>query len=449
MSEAASPDGIPPVEAPEFIREELPNGMTLLVAEHHEQPVVFYHALVRTGRLHDPEGREGTANILADMLQEGTENYDSSELAKAMDSLGGRFGASAGREGTWLNAQVLSRNGEKALELLAEMVMRPTFPKSALQRVKQQHRSVIRASYSDPDFIATQHLYAMIYGKGLAAGRLVTEGSIGGISREAVTAVYHRYFHASNTVLAVIGDCDPTEMMARLKDRFGAWEGGEATQPFVLPDSFQYRPGRRFVAKRKLSQATIVLGGRGAPECSELDDPFGLANHILGASGFSSRLMSAVRSDKGKTYGVSSSNSATRNAGTFTVRTFTRSDNTSEMVALIREVLGKALKEGLTEDELTKAKQARIGQFPLRFENPGSWADSAVIDLFYGRPPDYTARERERIAEITLEQVNEAMRKVLDLDKMSLVIVGDPGELEAQLRELGDFDTRREKGDWY
>jgi len=440
---------LPPVKVPEFVREDLPNGMTLLVAEHREQPVVFFQMLVRVGRLHDPKGKEGLCDVLADMLQEGTEHYDSSELAQALDRLAGRFGASAGPETIWLTCQVLSRKADEALRLLAEVARRPTFPKSVLRRVKQQHRAALRASYSSPDFVASRHFLAATYGPDLPQGRLVTEATIGRIRRADLEAFYDRHFNASNAVLAVIGDCDRAQMLEGLKAHFADWHAGEPTPLVALLKTFQYRPSRRLVAKKKLSQVSIVLGGRGCSVKSPRHDEFGLANHILGASGFSSRLMNAVRSEKGKTYGIHSTNVATSSSGTFMVQTFTRNDNAKETASLIREVLEDALREGLTEDELAKAKTAMIGQFPLRFENPSAWSRSALRDLFYGRGLDYTPNSRERIAGIELEQANEALRQVLDLDAMSLVIVGDPAALAGQLGGLGAFEVRKEKGDWY
>jgi len=401
------------------------------------------------GRLHDPRGQEGLCDVLADMLQEGTEHYDSSELAQALDRLAGRFSADAGPETIWLTGQVLSKKADEALTLLAEVARRPTFPKSALRRVKQQHRASLRASYSSPDFVASRHFFAAVYGPDLPHGRFVTEAAIGRIGRADLEAFYDRHFNASNSMLAVIGDCDQQQMLASLKAHFADWHAGEPTPQVDLPETFQYRPSRRLVAKKKLSQASIILGGRGCSVKSPRLDEFGLANHILGASGFSSRLMNAVRSEKGKTYGIHSSNVATSSSGTFMVQTFTRNDNAKETASLIREIVEDALRNGLTADELDKAKTAMIGQFPLRFENPAAWSQSALRDLFYGRGLDYTPHSRERIARIDLEQVNGALRQVLDLDTMALVIVGDPAALAGQLEGLGRFEVRKEKGDWY
>jgi predicted Zn-dependent peptidase len=105
--------------------------------------------------------------------------------------------------------------------------------------------------------------------------------------------------------------------------------------------------------------------------------------------------------------------------------------------------------KGLNAEELGKAKTAKIGEFPLRFEYPGNWARSAISDLFYGRDLGYTPKSRERIARIDLPQVNEAMRRTLDPETMALVIVGDPAQLQGQLSGLEEFEVRKEKDDWY
>jgi predicted Zn-dependent peptidase len=439
---------LPSVDVPEFQKEELPNGLTLLVARHTEQPVIFFSLLVRVGALNEPEEMKGLASIMADMLQEGTENYDSSALARALDELGGSLGVSAGRETTVLSGQTLSRNADRALELLAEMALKPTFPNSSLRRVKQQNRTMLRASYVDSDFIGSRHLSALLYGQS-AFGRFPTEQTISKIKRENVTGFYHRHFQPSGAILCALGDFDPPEMIAKLKQTFGDWKKGEAPEAIGLPDNFQYPRGRRLAIKRDKTQATILIGGRGVPANTELSEAFSLANHILGASGFSSRLMNAVRSEEGKTYGVHSSNISSRGAGTFVAHTFTRNDNVKETLNIMLDVIGEAVKDGLTEDELTKAKTARIGQFPLRFENPGNWAGGAVNDIFFGRPLSHTHQTRERIAKITLDQVNDALRKTINMDKLSIIIVGDPKELEGQLDEFGEFEVRREKGDWW
>jgi len=439
---------LPSVDVPQFQIEELPNGLTLLVARHTEQPVVFFSLLVRAGALDEPEEIKGLASIVADMLQEGTEKYDSSALARALDELGGSIGVSAGRETTVLSGQTLSRNADRALELLAEMALRPTFPNSSLRRVKQQNKTMLRASYVDSDFIGSRHLSALLYGQS-AFGRFPTEETISRIKRVNVTSFYHRYLQPNGAILCALGDFDPSEMLSKLKETFGSWEKGDLPETTGLPDGFQYPKERRLAIKRDKTQATILIGGRGVPANSELSDAFSLANHILGASGFSSRLMNAVRSEEGKTYGVHSSNIATRGAGTFVTQTFTRNDNVKETINIVLDVIREAVEDGLTEDELAKAKTARIGQFPLRFENPGNWAGGAVNDLFFGRPLSYTHETRERIAKITLDDVNDALRKTINMDKLSIIIVGDPAELEGQLDDFGKFDVRREKNDWW
>lgn len=439
---------LPSVDLPEFLREELPNGLTLLAARHTEQPVIFFSLLVRAGALNEPEEMKGLASVMADMLQEGTENYDSSALARALDELGGSLGASAGRETTVLSGQTLSRNADRALELLAEMALRPTFPNNSLRRIKQQNKTMLVASYVDQDFIGSRHLSALLYGQS-AFGRFPTEETISKIARGNVTSFYHRHFQPKGAILCVLGDFDPPEMLAKLKETFGGWEKGEVSQASGLPDNFSYPKGRRLAIKRDKTQATILIGGRGVPANSELSESFGLANHILGASGFSSRLMNAVRSEEGKTYGVHSSNISSRGVGTFVAQTFTRNNNVKETINIMLEVIGDAVKDGLTQDELAKAKTARIGQFPLRFENPGSWVGGAVNDLFFGRPLSYTYETRERIAKITLDEVNDALRRTINVEELSIIVVGDPDELTNQLREFGDFEVRREKNDWW
>lgn len=438
----------PPLSAPEFIREDLPNGMTLLAAEHKEQPVVFFDLMVRAGTLHEPKDKTGLAGVVSDMLQEGTEQWNSSELAEQMDRLGGRFSVSAHRESTWVTAQVLKRNSEQALDMVTELVRRPTFPKSELRRVKQQQRAMLRSSYANQDFIGSRHLTAMLYGENLPFGRFATDRSIKSIRREDLLDFYDQNFHATGSIMAIIGDCDPKEMIESVKKRFADWRSGEPVSFAKLPDSFQYKPGRRLAIKRGLSQATILIGGRGVPALSDDFETFSVANHILGASGFSSRLMNAVRSEEGKTYGIRSSNSGMPNVGTFTIQTFTRNDQTRETIEIIRKVIAEASKDGLTEDELAKAKAAIIGGFPLAFESPQEWASTAMQDLFMGREMGFSLQYRERIAKITLEEINEVLRKSIDLDNLAIVVVGDPKELEDQLKGFGDFEVKKEK-DWY
>ncbi|MBI2194072.1 MAG: insulinase family protein [Planctomycetes bacterium] len=434
-----------PLAVPDFLRTDLSNGATLLAAAHREQPVVSFEFLVRTGSLHDPRGKEGLAAVVADMLLEGTDAHDSMALAAAMDQIGGEFHVEAGGENTRIEAQVLGRESERTLDLLVEMLRRPTFPPAALRRVLQQHRAGIRAGYSDPDFIGMRHFQAMVYGSDLPLGRFPTDRSVRGLRRHDLVDFYDRHFHAANLMIAMIGDTDPTAMLAALEARLGDWRTGTRTTPVRLPDSFVYPARRRLVAKKNLTQATLLFGGRGLAAASPDHEAFRMANHILGAGDFSSRLMNAVRSQEGKTYGIFSSNRATVHAGTFLVQTFTRNEQARETVTLVLQVLKEATEGGLREEELAKAKTALIGSFPLGFESPKHWAEAALGDLFLDRPLDYTPQARERIARTGLERVNRVLRETVHAEDLSLVVVGDPEALAGPLGSLGRFEIRKER----
>jgi zinc protease len=438
-----------PLNLPGFVREDLPNGMVLLAAENREQPVLFLTLLIRAGSFHDPEGKEGLASVVAEMLPEGTEKHDSAALARTIDLLGGRFSVHADAEMMWADMQILSKNREESLDLLAEVLRQPTFPKPALRRVKQQQRAMVRTGYASADFVGLRHLNAMMYGRHLPPGRFPTDRSLGRIRESDVRGFYQGHVHAGNALLAAIGDGDAREMLQAMKKRFADWEARSPSRPFDLPPNFQCPSHRRLVVKKDLSQVTILLGGSGVSVLANDFDRFRLANHILGASGFSSRLMEAVRSQQGKTYGIHSENLAWSSFGSFRVQTFTRNEQVTETVNLVRSVIRDAAGKGLTEDELAKAKTALIGGFPLRFEVPSSWARSALSNLFLGRPMDYALGSRERIARVTLDEVNEVLRRVVDADRLHLVIVGDPKRLKGRIESLGPLDVRKEKDDWY
>ncbi|HIJ65654.1 MAG TPA: insulinase family protein [Candidatus Hydrogenedentes bacterium] len=435
---AAGGPGLVPY--PEFVDVTLDNGLRVLVAEHQEQPAVFYRMLVPVGVRDEPCGKEGLASLAAALLTQGTVSRSDAEIAEAIDGVGGRLRATAGIEYTTVGSEVLAEDLELGLELFSESILSPTFPAKAFKRARKEFKAAVEQRHTDPSALAITHACSMLIDREHRLSRPVTKKSLRHVQVAAVRAFHRRHYVPNGSMLVALGDFGAQEMLERITETFGGWEPG--AMPARAPVSLARPAGVafRFVHKPGLTQGTIALCQPGLSS-SDPDVPaWRLLNRILGGGGFSSRLMTAIRTEAGRTYSISSHGIQYPDYGYSLIRTSTQN---REVVATYEAVLAeidKLLDEGVTEEELEKAKSYYAGSIPLGLEWPGHIATSVLEGLYEGRTLGDMRNEIVELDAVTLEDVNRVARKYLNTEAFILVIVGDGRRLRKPLRAIAPFE---------
>jgi zinc protease len=414
---------VTPARFPPFQEVVLANGIRLVLVENHAQPVLSISLTLPAGAVHEPAGKEGLAGMAAQLLTKGAGARNAEAFAAAIEGVGGTLTAYAGRDFLTLDADVLSPHAELAFSLLSDAAIRPTFPEDELELLRTQTLSALELEQSQPDAIAARFFARSVYGTHPYARRPNVE-STKAISREDLVQFQRRRLRPGGGLLVIAGDLTLARARALAARAFAGWTGrGSAASAFPAPPR---RPGPEIVLVHRpgSAQSNIVIGN---PTFGPADPQFyaaTVANQILGGAA-DSRLFMILREQKGWTYGSYSFLDRPRGIGTFQATAEVRTEVTD---SALREMLTQITNLGYTplpDSELTGAKGALVGSFPLTIETPSQVAGAVTQAKLLGLPANYLQTYRTRLAAVTAAQARAAARTVMHTRNPLIVVVGD------------------------
>ena len=409
--------------APLARRETLPNGAVLLVAERPAIPIVVLRVGLPAGAVYDPDDALGLASLTAELLTRGTARRSGQELDRAIEFVGGSLEAGAGSDGAAVSLSVLKKDLGLGLDLLAEVLLQPTFPADELARKVTDIQAALRRSEQSPETVAGRELSALIF-PGHPYGRPAagTVESVGKLTREQVVAFHARHYRPDGATIVAVGDITAPEIRRELLARLSGWRAPATPLPPVpRPAPTVPVENRRIV--RDLTQTTVLLG---RPSIRQ-DDPdyfaLAVATYVLGG-GSASRLYTRVREDRGLAYSVYSTLLPSRHGASCLVSLQTRTDGVAEAVRLVREEMARLGREPVTSGELELAKSYLIGSFPLRLDTSGKLARFVAGVEENGLGLDYPDRYKASIARVTAADLQRAAARYLDPATFASVMVG-------------------------
>ena len=431
---------------PNFQKNILPNGLTVYTAEHREQPVVFFNLLIPVGEFDLSNGKKGLASLATEMFSKGTQNYSADELSEAIEFTGGSITTSGGDEYTTFTGRFLKEDLSTGLDLLSEMLLKPTFPKDEWKLLKKQALEGVKTWYQDASTVAIAHAYKMGFGNTPMGNNIMTKKSLKNITLENAKD-FHKRLIPQNAVFVLIGDIETTKANELINDTFDEWKSGSTNSVRSNVDMSKIKGIRfRLVDNPELEQATIGVGLKGIPANDRERHALNLVNYIFGGH-FSSRLNKSIRAEGGKTYGISSQWKPYRDFGFIGIMTSTRSEEVRNTYDLIVNEMQKLVGTGISEDELTKAKAYISGSYPLRFESPAVYANIIASTDYYG----FTITDRENVLidrnAVNLEEANAVAKKYYSPENFLLVIVGNQEVIKEKVKDISEFDEAFYKDD--
>ena len=426
----------PSLRLPAVTTRTLPNGLTLVVVEQHELPLVDVVLDVRTGGEADPAGKTGTASLAASMLTEGTTSRSALEIADQAAYLGVRVGASSGWEQSTVSLHAPTAQLDSALALFADVALHPAFAPADLERVRKVRLTALQQIRDRGPAIADRAYATALYGEQHPYGRPLsgTETSVANISRDDLVNFYTTYYRPNNATLLVVGDVRPDDMERRVLALLGGW--ARANVPPVTESTAQAPKATTLVLidKPGAAQSSFRLGGIGAPRSTKDYFALEVLNTILGGS-FTSRLMQNLRETHGYTYGAQSGFSMRRSAGPFTASAEVVSAKTdSAFIEFMKEL--RAIRDTVPSEELAKAKRYLQLGLPENFETTGSIAYQMLPLITYGIPLNFYDTAVQQIAAVTQADVQRVARQYVNPDRLTIVVVGDRKTIEPGLRAL-------------
>ncbi|RPH56369.1 insulinase family protein, partial [bacterium] len=369
-----APKPIEDVRFPAFQQKTLPNGLRVVVIEHHEQPAVTLRLVLDAGKSFEPAGKAGLAGATAALLNQGTESRSAQQIAEAIDFIGGSLGASSSIESGFATAQVTSDQIDRGLELLADIILRPSFPEAEIERWRRQALSGLQISQEDPSYLASAALARRVYGD-YPYGRPGegTPESLRSLTRDDLVAYHKRYWVPNEAILAVVGDVKAADAFARVERHFGGWTKGSEAKlpPFEVPK--RTKPEIIVIDKPDAVQTEIRIGQVAIPFRDPDYFKAQVYNAVLGANS-SARLFNEIRNKRGLSYGAGSWFREATNPGWFQASTFSKTESTVEALKVALEVIRGLEQTPVPEPELTAAKRFITGSFPLEIETPNGIA---------------------------------------------------------------------------
>lgn len=431
-----------PVTFPPYEIRSLANGLQVVLVSQNEQPSVSIRMIVKAGSAQDPKDKLGVAMLTSTLLDQGAGSRSAGQIADAIDFVGGVLGTGAGSDLSYINAVVMKDSYALALELMSDMVQRPTFAQAEIDRQRQQALSSLKVSADDPDAMAGQVIDRLIYGfhpYGLPGTG--TAESLKALTRQDVVSFHQRYFVPNNALVAVVGDITADDAMAGLEKAFGSWKSAPVpeTRPIDPPP-----PTKRLIVidKKDAVQTEIRVGHLAVPRKHDDYEAISQAVKILGGEG-ANRLQQVLRSQRQLTYGASADLDTYKMTGAIVAETNTQTRNTAEALRVVVDEFSRLQRERVYDEELRGAQDYMVGHFPLTIEVPDAIATQVLNQLFYELPVADLPKFRERVLRVTPDDVQRVARWVIRPDRLSVVLVGNADEFVKDLQGVGFGDYER------
>lgn len=432
---AASAAGI---RLPDYQTVHLDNGATLLLIPRKDVPMVAATVLVRGGSLADPPGKEGTADLLADMLSKGAGNRDALAFAQAVDGAGGSLSFASTGEAIMGQAQFLAKDGDLMLSLLADALLRPRMDASEFDKLRQRAiESIAAAKDADPRRLIGQYSDAWLF-RGHPYGRPDSgdETSLATITLDDLQAFRRQQMGGDRLIIAIAGDFDPARVTAQVRQAFGGWDKAAGALPQVAAKARE--SGRRvlLVDKPGATQTYFALANVG----SRRDDPARAAQDLVQTAfggRFTSMLNTELRVKSGLTYGARSQIDRPRQPGAVEISSFTKTETTQAAIDLAIATLDRLHREGLDAATVQSAKHYIAGQYPPGLETAPQLANAIAWLALYGDGRDYIDGYLDQVAAATPAQVAAARAVFPASQDLVIVAIGDAARIREVMRRYG------------
>ena len=402
-----------------------PGGLTAWLVESYAVPLVALEFALRGGASQDPSDKPGVATLLAGMLDEGAGPFDARGFHRAIEDQAIHLGFGADRDSLSGHLQTLSRNVDKAFELLKLALTQARLDAQDVARVRSQLVAELKRDANDPDAMAARAFREAAfpnhpYGRPVR-GELTT---IDTLMREDIIALRERLFSSKDLKIAVVGAIDASTLSTMLDDVFGAF--AKTNDLIAIPPIQVNNVGLRKITDIDVPQSTIRFGRPGVTKHDPDYFAVVVANHILGGGTFTARLFHEVREKRGMAYSVYSQLNEYDHCPMLIGAAATKNERAGEALKIIEEEVRRFADHGPTEDELDKAKKYLIGSYALRFDTSTKIASQLVNLQLDGFDAAYLDTRNDRIAAVTLTDCQRAAKKLLGDGGLLVSVAGQP-----------------------
>lgn len=428
-----------PAVVPQYTTDKLANGLKIIHTQNNEVPKVTMIMRIAGGQLLEASNPKllGLASMTAAMMNEGTELRASEEIDAALETLGSSIRFNSGESSTTVVVSALTKNIDKTLAILEEMLYRPAFKEEDFERLKEQWEESLRNSDKNPGVLAGKAFNLLLYGNSiLAASGDGYDKTISKITLDDVKAFYAANYSPSVTNLTIVANVGMDVLRPKL-NFLEKWAPKEVKIPAMGEFPEVENTVIYIVDKPGASQSRVYYGKRTMPYDYTGDFyKLRLANYSLGGS-FNSRININLREEKGFTYGANSFNTGSKYQGYWAVGSSIRATATDSAIMEIYKEIKNYYEKGMTPEELETTKKSVNQSDALRYETSFEKAGFLGHILSYDLPSDYVTQQANVLNTVTVDELNAVVKKYLNPDQMIIVIVGDEGDIKSGLKKLG------------
>ncbi|MCB2153913.1 insulinase family protein [bacterium] len=438
----SSPSDIvsPPLEfsppSPEI--RTLSNGMRVYLLPNDELPLINGTLVIPAGELADPKAKKGLGRIVGEtMRMGGTTNIPRSELDEELEFLAASVESRVSARTIKINMGALSRDTDRVLDIMADVVMHPAFPEEMITLSKESIKDEIRRRADDPMELAAYEFRQRFYGPENPFAWEPTMESLDSITRNDIVKWHRENVGPKDACIGFSGDFDPDELMQKLEKVYGNWDGSNQIE-FKYPEPIKsVNPGVAVINK-DLTQTTLRMGHQGVTLHHPDELTIKVYNEIFGLGGFSSRLMQEVRSNRGLAYSVGGALFDGKGGGIYIALTQTKNETARLAFDVMVDVMESMREAPVTEEELQRAKDSLRNSFVFQFDNVHEIVNRQMDLDMDDYPADYLETYLDRLDAVTAADVQRVAQELTHPDQMLTVLVGPADELESEFESLGN-----------
>jgi zinc protease len=408
------------------VRQTLENGVVVIAEENHTTPAVALIAMVRAGGYDDPQGKDGTAALVARVLDRGTATRSADVIADDLDGRGASLSASAGRHQIGVAAACLVEDLAPVMQIAADVLRAPAFPDADVETRKAEILTTIRQEDDDPASVAVNHFMEDVYDGHPYARRVRgTAETVQELQRADLVAFHQRWFTPAALTVVAVGSLPAAAMVEQVAAAFGDWSGNGARRALDVADAAS-PPARRVerIAMPDKAQADVAYGFVGVRRLDPRYLAASVMNNALGQYALGGRLGDSIRERQGMAYYVYSSLDGGLGPGPLMVRAGVSAENVERTIASIDFELSSIVSEGFSDREIAESKQYMVGALPRQLETHAGIAGFLLTAELFGLGLDYDRRLPDLIRAVTHEAAMETARGLLQPARATVVVAG-------------------------
>lgn len=433
---------------PEYTSFELENGITINLMEQNEVPVISVSVVLPAGAIYDYD-KPGLASLTASSLKHGTSGFSKAALDEELDFMGASINTYASKESAGLSSRFASKDKEKVLKMVKELLVAPTFPPDEFEKERKRLLVRLEQQKESPQGVISTYFDKFFYGGHVYANAIQgTNASVSTLKVEDLKSFFLNNYSPEAAAISVVGDFSSEEMKETLTNLFSDWKPtgkikeDKSTKSPELPRESRVL----LVNKEDATETTFYIGAPGISRDNPDFVTIEVINTLFGGR-FTSMLNDELRIKTGLTYGAGSSFRSLKNGGSFVISTFTATETTEQAIDKALEVLENLHSSGLDENSLTSAKNYVKGQFPPRYETTGQLASLLTQMFWYELDSSFINDFESNVDRFNVSKANEIVAKYFPKDQFQFVLIGKASEIKPIAEKYGKVTEIEIKND--